>query len=639
MRPHILGLRSRFILLVLAGVGLVAAAVGLVSYLEAKDALVAAAQAQLATLTRAQAAKLGAHLAVVSGRVDGLSAALAARQAEDLDQARRLLRSQLVRDASIFGMAMAFAPHAQDPDRNRLAVYLYRTAQGIKAMRLDSEYNDYLSQSWYLIPALRGQPAWSEPYFDEGGGKVVMTTYGAPVYSNNRLYCVVTADISMRDLQREVSLLPVMRRGWSFVISRMGTFLAAPQSQWVMRESIFSLAEASRRPDMRSLGQRMIRGAVGVVRTRDWRTGEPAWLAFAPVRNVGWSFGAVVSEEEILAPAWQLAQRQGLVALAGLCLLVVVVWLLITGLTRPLTRLAGAARRLAAGDFSTKVQGVRPGDELGDLAGGFNQMVDDLNRYVAELTTTTAAKERIESELDLARRIQQSILPRTYPPYPDHDEFDLFGRTIPARQVGGDFYDYFMIDPDHLGLVVGDVSGKGVPSALFMTVARTLIKSAASHHLDTVEVLNETNRQILPGNDMCMFVTVFYGVYQLSTGRLIFASAGHPAPLLKRSTGQVSQLPRLGGMAVGVHEELGLEVGSLQLEVDDLILVYTDGLDEAVDPQGKMFGLARAEDWLARAKTIKAPAMIQKLVRDHRVFTGDAEQFDDLTLLLLRRTA
>ncbi len=638
MRPHWLGLRARFVLVVFAGVALVASAAGMVSYIDTRHSLLAATQERLSDLTQAQAARLGAYLAEVAGRTKGLAVSIETRPPRGVDQMWSMLRAQLMADHRIFGMALGFAPFAHDPNRRRLALYMYRSPSGPKRASLDNlEYN-YLRQPWYLAPSLLGRAVWSEPYYDEGGGGVIMTTLGVPVYRQGKLYCVVTADISIKDLKRGLRKMPGPSRGWTFVISRTGTFLAAPQDQWIMAESIFSLAESLQRPSLRKLGQRMIRGGVGVVSVKDWRTGQPAWLAFAPVAGVGWSFGAVVSEQDILAPAARLARRQGSIALAGLAVLVLVVWLLITRLTRPLTRLAQAARRLAAGDFSVKVAGVRPGDELGDLAEGFNQMVDDLNRYIEQLTETTAAKERIESELDLARRIQESILPRTYPPYPDRDEFDLFGLTIPARQVGGDFYDYFMIDHDHLGVVVGDVSGKGVPSALFMTVARTLIKSAAAHHLDTTEVLDETNRQILPGNDMCMFVTVFYGVYQISTGRLVYSSAGHPPPLVRRASGHVKQAERLAGMAVGVHDDLGLAVGSLQMEVGDLLLVYTDGLDEAIDPRGEMFGTARAMDWLSRTEVTTAPDIIDRLVRYHRAFTGPAEQFDDLTLLLLRRT-
>jgi sigma-B regulation protein RsbU (phosphoserine phosphatase) len=323
--------------------------------------------------------------------------------------------------------------------------------------------------------------------------------------------------------------------------------------------------------------------------------------------------------------------------MVALLLLSLVVWLLVISLTRPLQRLAAGAKRLASGDLTTKVEDVRPGDEVGDLANSFNTMVDDLNSYVNELTATTAAKERIESELDLARQIQMSILPRTYPAFPDHEDFDLFAKTHPAREVGGDFYDFFFVDDNRLVFVVGDVSGKGVPAALFMTVSRTLIKNAAAHHPDPVEALDEVNAQIMPENDMCMFVTVFYGLYDLDKSRLTYASAGHPMPLLRRADGQVEPIPSTGGMAVGVFDQMGLKQGEIDLDPGDTILVYTDGLDEAVNAHDEQYGLPRAKDWLASTEVTNAPVMIDRLVEAQKKFTGDLEQFDDLTLLIFRR--
>jgi sigma-B regulation protein RsbU (phosphoserine phosphatase) len=216
-------------------------------------------------------------------------------------------------------------------------------------------------------------------------------------------------------------------------------------------------------------------------------------------------------------------------------------------------------------------------------------------------------------------------------------EFDLFARTLPAREVGGDFYDFFFVDKDHLGLVVADVSGKGVPAALFMTVARTLIKNSSTHHADPVRALSEVNAEIVPDNEMCMFVTVFYGVYELSTGILRFVSAGHPSPLLRRADGSTTQLPKLRGMALGIVDDLDLEVGEVRLEVDDSLLAFTDGLDEAVNHQDEMFGIERAAQWLSRTQPASAPVLLDGLIDYWKQFTGDLDQFDDLTLLTFRR--
>ncbi|MCB2185274.1 MAG: SpoIIE family protein phosphatase [Deltaproteobacteria bacterium] len=637
MRPHVLGLRSRFVLLMAAGVAVISGILASYSFLESREALLTATQEQMFQLAQAQATSLSRNLVQVSQPAADLALFWENGLPDSADTARRMLVRMVGDKKDIFGMAAAFAPGVLCAPGQKTCPYAYRSNQGIKTLDLAENYDNYLLADWYQVPALTGQPQWSEPYFDEGGGNIIMTTYSVPMIRDGQVLGVITVDVALDKLGRQVQSLAVSREGWPFLVTARGTFLAAPKPDWVMRESLFSLAEGLSRPDLRSLGKRMLRGGSGVEVLQSWLDPRRIWLAYAPVKGMGWSLGVVEPEEEILAPAWSLAKKQGLTAVFGLAALVGVVWLLVLGLTRPLKRLALGASRLASGDLGTKVEGVRPGDEVGDLAQAFNGMVDDLQRYIGELTTTTAAKERIESELDMARQIQMSILPRTYPAFPHAPQFDLFATTVPAREVGGDFYDFFMLDERRLALVVGDVSGKGIPAALFMTVARTLVKNAASHYPDPATVLAEVNAQLLPDNEMCMFVTMFYGVYDLDNGKLTFANAGHPPPLLRPAGGQTSQMPQTMGMALGIMDGVELEQGELELGVGDEILVFTDGLDEAVNPAGEMFGLERVREWLDLEPPKAAPDVLKELRDYHKEFTGPEEAFDDLTLLFFTR--
>ncbi len=636
MRPHVLKLRARFVLFVLAGVGLVSLAMAVITFYESRDALVESSQERLFEMAEGEASEMGRRLAFVTQATEDLANTLKVIPTPKPEMLDELITRYIGSTRRIYGIAVAYEPYAYDPKRRLFSPYFHRSAKGIVASSVDSEAYNYPRHDWFLLPTLLGKSIWTEPYFGTGGG-IIMATYCTPLVLKGEIKGTVVADISLKELGQEVDTLSVGRFGYAFLLSRQGAFLAAPNPKLVMRETIFSVAEEMKRPDLRSLGRRMIRGGSGVERFKDWHRGENAWLAFAPVHGVGWSLGVLVPEREVLAPAYALAQRQGLLALGGLLILGLVVWLLVMSLTRPLQRLAAGAKRLASGDLTTKVDDVRPGDEVGDLAISFNTMVDDLNSYVHELTATTAAKERIESELDLARQIQMSILPRTYPAFPEHDDFDLFAKTHPAREVGGDFYDFFFVDDNRLVFVVGDVSGKGVAAALFMTVSRTLIKNAAMHHPDPVEALDEVNAQILPENEMCMFVTVFYGLYELDKARLTYSSAGHPAPLLRRVDGTVEPIPVTGGMAIGVFDQMGLTRGQITLAPGETLLVYSDGLDEAINARDEQFGLQRSKDWLAATELTDAPVMIDRLVSTQLEFTGDLEQFDDLTLLIFRR--
>lgn len=637
LRRHLMSIRTRFTVLVLLGVGLVSAAMATVTYMASSEALLNSRQESLMTLAREQAAKLDDYLNQVSAAPRNLSSLIEVQSPAQEETVNGLLRHLLVENSKVYGMALAFAPRAFNPLYELYASYVYRSSQGIQEMSLADPSYAYLEQDWFQIPFLLARPLWGEPYFDEGGGQILMTTYSAPAIRDGKVFAVATADIDLLQLGRRVRELSVGQMGYAFLLTRQGTFLVAPEEDWVMRETIFSLAEAHDRPELRMIGRRMVRGGAGIERIRNLAGGKMVWLAFAPVRGPGWTLAVVAPEDEVLAPVREMAHTQGYWALGGMAALVLVVWLLVMGLTRPLERLVRAARRLAGGDLSTQVEGVKSGDEIGDLAASFNSMVKELNHYVQELTSTTKEKTRIQSELDMARQIQQSVLPRTYPPFPDRQEFDLFARNLPAREVGGDFYDFFFVDQDHLGMVVADVSGKGVPAALFMTVSRTLIKTAAQHHLEPAKALAEVNDQLVPDNEMCMFVTVFYGVYELSTGTLRFVSAGHPSPILRRADGETRQLPKLSGRALGILEGLELEVGEVHLEPGDCFLVFTDGLDEAINEHNEMFSIERTAAWLSRTEPLTAPVLLERLIEQWRSFTGAVEQFDDLTLLSFRR--
>ncbi|RJX35354.1 MAG: HAMP domain-containing protein [Desulfarculus sp.] len=408
LRPRWLRLRSRFVIFVLSGVAVVALAMALISHQEASQALLKASQEHLLSLAQAQAAELGRRLESVSAAPRGLALSLEQVGVRDRDFALTMLREHMSGNPRIFGMALALAP-AGGPTRRLFSAYVYRTPQGFKSMDLDSPAYDYPSQNWYLIPALLGRPVWSEPYFDEGGGGVLMTTYSAPMLAQGQVKGVVTADVSLQELEREVHSLDVGNRGYAFVLTQQGTFLAAPFREWVMRQSIFSLAEQYQRPDLRNLGQLMVRGRSGVLRVPDPRGGPPVWLAFAPVKEVGWSYVVAAPESEVLAPVQSLTRHQLYIAGVGLLIMGLVILVMVVGLTKPVQLLTTGARRLASGDLGSRVSGIRPGDEVGELADSFNTMAGDLQAHVAELQRKRKELEDSLHRIELLENIQNTL--------------------------------------------------------------------------------------------------------------------------------------------------------------------------------------------------------------------------------------
>lgn len=275
-------------------------------------------------------------------------------------------------------------------------------------------------------------------------------------------------------------------------------------------------------------------------------------------------------------------------------------------------------------------------DEIENLSNSVLKMQNDINEYINNITRITAERERIGAELDLANNIQTSMLPCIFPAFPDREEFDVYATMTPAKEVGGDFYDYFLIDDNHLALVIADVSGKGIPAALFMMISKTLIKSTAQSGLSPKEVLEKVNNQLCENNEAQMFVTVWLGIVELSTGKMKCANAGHEYPAIYRNGSDFEIYHDKHGFVLAGMEGLTYSEYEIELKSGDIVYVYTDGVAEATDSNNNLYGLERMIDALNNCPE-KTPDAIDKYVRtDIDKFVGSAEQFDDITMLCFK---
>ena len=278
----------------------------------------------------------------------------------------------------------------------------------------------------------------------------------------------------------------------------------------------------------------------------------------------------------------------------------------------------------------------RTGDEIEVLAESFAKQSARTNLYISQIKRVTAEKERIGAELDMAARIQAGVLPRVFPPFPERTEFDLFASMTPAREVGGDFYDFFMIDDDHIGFVIADVSGKGVPAALLMMVSRVLIKSGLQNGKGPAETLESVNNQLCENNDSNYFVTVWCAVFEISTGKGIAANAGHEHPVLRRADGCYELQVYRHAMPVGTIRDIPFRQHAFQLAPGDSFFVYTDGVPEATNEQKELFGTERMLEALNRDPDAPPEQVLEQVAQDINRFVDGAEQFDDITMLSFR---
>ena len=312
-----------------------------------------------------------------------------------------------------------------------------------------------------------------------------------------------------------------------------------------------------------------------------------------------------------------------------------------TALVKPINSLASAASSYVEAKEEGEVSAlalldIHTGDEVENLSHALKRMERDINGYIENLTHVTAEKERIGAELRVATHIQASMLPCIFPAFPNRREFDIYATMTPAKEVGGDFYDFFLVDDDHLAVVIADVSGKGVPAALFMVIAKTLIKDHTQSGKPPEEVFTEVNRQLCEANDENLFVTAWMGVLEISTGKLVYVNAGHNPPVIGRKNGETEFLRSRPGFVLAGLDFTKYRAGSLELMPGDLLYLYTDGVTEAMNTAQELYGEERLKRTLD-ANVSAAPEEIFKAVKkDLDDFVADAPQFDDITMLAMR---
>ena len=278
---------------------------------------------------------------------------------------------------------------------------------------------------------------------------------------------------------------------------------------------------------------------------------------------------------------------------------------------------------------------IRPHNEIGQLSEDVMSLTKEIDDYLNRIQTITAEEERISTELSLATRIQAAMLPPIFPPFPGRPEFDIYATMEPARKVGGDFYDFFLVDDDHLCMVMADVSGKGVPAALFMMVSKIILQSCAMLGKSAAEILTKTNEAICSNNQEEMFVTVWVGILEISTGTLTAANAGHEYPVLKKPDGTFELIKDRHGLVIGGMEGTRYREYQLQMEPGAKLFLYTDGVAEATDAQNQLFGTDRMIEALRRAEDGTPEEILQSVDHAVKEFVGDAPQFDDLTMLCI----
>ena len=531
------------------------------------------------------------------------------------------------------------------------------------------ESYDPRKMGWYTLAANSKKPGYTSLYTDSNGQRCL--TCVAPVFKNGELTGVAGIDCNPETLFRLTEddgagdvdgnkpinqrfLLDTATGSVIFSTFEKGT-LAVPNSPVDLRKS----AEVS----IARVTTSMAAGEKGVMLvTLD---GEDYYLAYAPVGKPDWSFGVLNHKREVVYPASYardnvLSQMEGFRdairasfqsvlhwALLAFLLLLAVLFFISSSVAKqfiqPIITLVDGVKQIAQGNLDEKIELDR-NDELAYLAGSVNDMAVDLKEHIQNLSKVTAEKERIATELSVATEIQEGMLPRNFEEISRNKGFDLFATMHAAKEVGGDFYDFYMLDENRLVITIADVSGKGVPAALFMVIAKTILKNStlsAGEEEDFSEVIGRANRQICENNEEMLFVTVFFGVLDIHTGELTYVNCGHNPPLLRQGAdGTYAYLrPAKKNLMLGVEEGLSFTQETVRLIPGSMMFFYTDGVTEAMDEAGNVYSEGRLQtvlEGLPTGEDVPVTDILAAVRKDIKAHAGAAEQSDDITMMAVR---
>ena len=522
------------------------------------------------------------------------------------------------------------------------------------------------SRPWYVQAARAGELVFTGVELDAYTG-ISTLECAAPVYRDGELVAVVAADIFLTSISDYVDQ-STANGGFLCVVNENGQILFSPE-----KTGTFKVERSGRAPDLRKNDNVALAQFVTLALstntglTQITVDGKDYYMVGVPMSSVGWAVLSVVDVEtvnqsthlmleryeEINAQSLEVYRdgarhsvRNMAVAAILIFILAMVGALTLSGrVVKPLETMTARINALQGSDIAFEMDDAyRTDDEIEILAESFATLSKRTREYITQVAQITAEKERVGTELAMAANIQTHMLPNTFPAYPNRKEFDIFATMDPAKEVGGDFYDFFMVGDDHLAMVVADVSGKGVPAALFSMIAKTMLKTQAQTRLSPERVLEEVNAALGENNDEDMFVTVWLGVLEISTGELTYADAGHEKLALYQD-GEWKLLPKAGGVALAVWDPEDLEFmdekyrfrnQTVQLRPGDMIFQYTDGVTEATDAQEELFGEDRLLMALNGAQTTDLSPLLRYVRGEIDGFVQDAPQFDDITMLALR---
>ena len=547
-------------------------------------------------------------------------------------------RGMLLNNPDFYNCSIAFEPYYFKDKGLYYSIYTKHVGDSIRTIQGGSDSYQYFYTDWYLMPKLLGKACWTEPYMDidvATNTSEMVTSYCQTITDKQGQFIgVVNVSLSISWLSQTISAVKPYPNSYSIMIGRGGTYFVHPDTTKITRQTIFTQTIETPDTALTALGYAMQNGEEGMkhMKVND----EDSYVFYKPLSKTGCSMAIVCPESDIFSGFDRLRHTVIAIVAVGLLLMLILFIRIITRELNPLRRLADEAETIASGQFDSQLPDFRRKDEIGQLSHSFGNMQQSLVKYIEELKNTTAQKASIESDLRIASAIQMGMLPEKFPTKADRDDVQLFASLTPAKEVGGDLFDFYFRD-EKLFFCIGDVSGKGVPASLFMAVTRSTFRTLSAHESLPDRIVTTMNKTIVDMNKTNMFVTLFVGALDLPTGRLRYCNAGHDAPLLVGT--RVEELPCDANIPVGFMPAWKYTLQETQISPGTTILLFTDGLTEAMDADNIQFQIERVNEVAAKALALgllEPQQLISQMTDAVHQFVGDAEQSDDLTMMAIQ---
>lgn len=475
---------------------------------------------------------------------------------------------------------------------------------------------------------------WSDPFYVQTERKQLMASYSLPIYRNERkeLAGIISCQISLNQLNRMLSSMKVGEMGYTFIIDKNGNFLTHPKNEWILKKNLFEKPSIMFNNGVNEIEAKIKSGRGGIgTGISLYLNNQKSWFYFARLTDSNWAVVIVIPEKELFNGIEVIFRKIALVSGIGILILFLANLLIFRKLLDPLVRITEAIQLFSFG----KKEPGKSKDEIKMLVESFENWQKKYGGLINEQAKAASASLKFEKDLKSAKEVQQNIIPLGYPAFPEHPEIDLYAELKQAETIGGDLYDYFFIDSNHLLIAIGDVSGKGISASLFMAIASTLIKNKAKV-VSSKEIVSRVNQELGDRNANQYFLTLFVGVLDIKTGMMDYCNAAHNFPYILHRHGGIRTLSKSHGLPLGINKSKKYKSSSVQLNFGDTIFFYTDGVINSRDLNGIHFGTQRLENTILSLNNLNSKEAVSRLMKSIAAYEGVNHQSDDITTMVLR---